>query len=50
MYGILFFNEIINLQWFFGFSMILIGIYLLTSVQLIDNNNDDDSETKGKKD
>ena len=31
MYGILFFNEIINEQWLIGFIMILIRIYLLTN-------------------
>mmetsp|Transcript_22354 Transcript_22354/g.36775 ORF Transcript_22354/g.36775 Transcript_22354/m.36775 type:complete len:153 (+) Transcript_22354:177-635(+) len=43
LYGILFFEEHVPISWFFGATMIAIGMYLLSSVTL---TNEDDDKTK----
>jgi uncharacterized membrane protein len=43
VYGILFFEEQVPISWFFGATLIALGMYLLSSVTLKD---DDKTKTK----
>ncbi|KAK1739086.1 putative transmembrane protein 42 [Skeletonema marinoi] len=51
LYGILFFEEHVPISWFFGATLIALGMYLLSSVTLTtDDDDDDDDDDKTKTD
>ena len=48
IYGVLFFEESISTMWVVGFAMILVGAWILSSIQLKGNHDDIKNDKKGR--